>query len=123
VLDASAVLAYLQGETGHDSVAGLLDQAVMSSVNAAEVVGLLAARGATRVQAERLIRAIQIPMVGFGAEHVLSTGMLRAATKDLGLSLGDRACLATAELLGATVVTADRAWADLKLRIPIQLIR
>ncbi len=123
VLDASAVLAYLQGETGSGSVAGLLDQAVMSSVNAAEVVGQLAMRGVTREQAERLIRAVQVPVVGFGSEHVISTGMLRTVTKELGLSLGDRACLATAELLGATAVTADRVWANLKLQIPIQVIR
>jgi PIN domain nuclease of toxin-antitoxin system len=41
----------------------------------------------------------------------------------LGLSLGDRACLALALELNAPVYTADRAWKNLNLGIRIHVIR
>ena len=47
------------------------------------------------------------------SERELLNAQLRAATRELGLSLGDRACLALARGLQATAVTADRAWAEL----------
>ncbi len=44
-------------------------------------------------------------------------------TKFLGLSLGDRACLALAMEEQAIAVTADKAWAQLALGVSIQVIR
>ena len=45
------------------------------------------------------------------------------ANSNQALSLGDRACLALAKLLGATAWTADRIWKQLPLDVPIELIR
>ena len=44
----------------------------------------------------------------------IASGKLRASTRTLGLSLGDRCCLALALEHGAEVVTADRPWKVLK---------
>jgi len=41
----------------------------------------------------------------------------------LGLSLGDRACLALALQMKASVYTADRSWKNLKLDLRINVIR
>jgi ribonuclease VapC len=41
----------------------------------------------------------------------------------LGLSFGDRACLALAKSLVAPALTADRSWARLDLGIAIEVIR
>jgi ribonuclease VapC len=41
----------------------------------------------------------------------------------LGLSLGDRACLALALALGAPVYTSDKSWKKLNLGLRIQVIR
>jgi hypothetical protein len=49
----------------------------------------------------------------FDAATSLRSASLRPATRLLGLSLGDRCCLALAQERGATVITADRAWAGL----------
>jgi PIN domain nuclease of toxin-antitoxin system len=51
------------------------------------------------------------------------TGALRPATKALGLSLGDRACLALARRERLPILTADRSWAKLDLGIPIKVMR
>ncbi len=45
------------------------------------------------------------------------------ATQPLGLSLGDRACLALALGRQIPAVTADRTWARLKIGVPVQVIR
>ena len=50
-------------------------------------------------------------------------GTLVQKTSSLGLSLGDRACLALAIALDAPVYTTDRLWKKLKLSIPIYLLR
>jgi PIN domain nuclease of toxin-antitoxin system len=44
-------------------------------------------------------------------------------THALGLSFGDRACLALAQSLGALALTADRSWSQLDLCIAIEVIR
>ena len=48
---------------------------------------------------------------------------LRTHTRMLGLSLGDRACLALALDLKAEVFTAERLWAELQLACTIHIIR
>jgi ribonuclease VapC len=50
---------------------------------------------------------------------------LRPLTKFAGLSLGDRACLALAQLMQGCAVTADRAWLDVAavVQIKVQMIR
>jgi len=55
--------------------------------------------------------------------HAVITAKLRPLTKPLGLSLGDRTCLALAIDRECPVMTADRNWAKLNIGVPIQLIR
>ncbi len=62
-------------------------------------------------------------MVEVSAAIASRAAELRLTTREYGLSLGDRICLATAEALSATAVTADRAWANVEVRVPIVLVR
>lgn len=123
VLDASAVLALLHDEPGAGIVLTLLSDARLSAVNHAEVLARLADAGMPESKADELINSLQIGVEPFNRSQSLISGRLRAATRKVGLSLGDRACLALAETLGVTAVTADRAWADLDLDVEVQLIR
>ena len=59
----------------------------------------------------------------FGEAEALEAGWLRTVTRAAGLSLGDRACLALARREALPVVTADRAWQQLALDVPVELIR
>jgi ribonuclease VapC len=126
VLDASAALAILFGEAGADAFERdprLLDRAVMSAVNVAEVMAKLVAKG---VPAERAWSMATQPIreiVDFNGTHARLAGSLIAETRSRGLSLADRACLALGITLKAAVYTADRQWKGLRVGVPIHLIR
>jgi ribonuclease VapC len=123
ILDSSAVLAVLNEEQGAGAVTEILDDAIISAVNYAEVVSKLVERGATLEQARTMLRVIDIEVVEFDRPMAERTGELRAPTRRLGLSLGDRACLALAEREGAPALTGDRRWAGAASRAEIRLIR
>lgn len=128
VLDASALLALMQSEPGAEVVDALLEDqdCVASSVNMVEVGSKLIDKGLPPNQLARTLAASDVQVIDFDAEQATLCAQLRAATRDLGLSLGDRACLALARGLQATAVTADRAWADLDeaaIGVRVQLIR
>lgn len=123
VLDASAVLALLHDEPGGGEVEAVLGDAVMSAVNWAEVAGLLDARGLPPAPVRETVEALGIEMRAFGTEDADETGRLYAATRDAGLSLGDRACLSLARSLGAPVLTADRAWLDVDVGVEVRSLR
>jgi len=124
VLDASALLAILMHERGSEVVAlALATHALISTVNLAEVVGKLADKGMPETAVRATIDSVQIDVVDFDSDLAYSSGMLRPATKQAGLSLGDRACLSVARRLGLEVLTADRTWSDLGLDVTVRLIR
>jgi PIN domain nuclease of toxin-antitoxin system len=123
VLDASALLAYLLDEPGAEVVDGVLAEAVMTSVNWAEVIQKVISAG---VEVDGLLEDLQA--LGLRVEAFLPAdgelaGRLWESTRQVGLSLGDRACLSLGLRLGQTVVTCDRAWAGLSLEVAIQVVR
>jgi ribonuclease VapC len=122
-LDASALLAFLLRERGHERVRELLEGACMSTVNFSEVLGRFARAGQdVGLIAEKLL-ATPIELVEFSAEHAVIAAALAPATQAEGLSLGDRACLALARERRIPAITADRAWRRLDLDIVIETIR
>ncbi len=123
MLDASALLAFLNDEPGAARVPATSGDAVMSSVNWAEVVSVLTSRGFDEDTIRRNLSRLAIEVIGFDGEQAERAGFLLAATKAKGLSLGDRACLSAALSSGLTVITADRAWGALSLGVKIDLIR
>ncbi len=123
VLDASAVLAVLNGEPGADSVRPHLPGAHISAVNAAEVAAKLVDGGADAIAAGRTLDRLGARVVAFDRDDVVPAARLRAKSRAAGLSLGDRACLALAQRLGAPALTADRAWRGLDTDVEVRLIR
>jgi PIN domain nuclease of toxin-antitoxin system len=92
-------------------------------VNLAEVQAKLVSRGIDPDDAWEATLAPIRTSVDFTAEHARIAGSLVAETRSLGLSLGDRACLALALSLKAPVYTTDKSWKNLKLGVRIQVIR
>jgi ribonuclease VapC len=123
VLDSSAVLAVINAEPGAERVIEVLDGALLSAVNHAEVVTKLVERGVSRELARSTVLKIGVQVVKYGIDLADRTGELRRETRHLGLSLADRACLALAEWERLPVLTADRKWAKVDLGIEIRLIR
>jgi ribonuclease VapC len=129
VLDASALLAYLHEEPGAATVEeALAAGAIMNAVNYAEVLSRLSDAGedalAThhQLQDQELIGGL-LDIVVSTIDDAITMARLRALTRTHGLSLGDRACLATAIRLGRPVLTADRTWTALNVGATVRLIR
>jgi PIN domain nuclease of toxin-antitoxin system len=123
VLDASALLAMLNGEPGQERVAGSLPSSCISAANLAEVVAGLINRGLPADRARQTTQALTIDTVPLERDQALLAGVLREATRQFGLSLGDRCCLALALTLGLPVLTTDRDWAHLDLGVDVRVIR
>jgi ribonuclease VapC len=125
VLDASALLAVFNDEPGSDQVIDTLDNAIINSVNLAEVAAAIIAKGKTETQARAAIRVAGCHVAEADYELGLDAGFLRKLTKPFGLSLGDRFCLAQGRRLNAPVMTADRNWLQIAdvCKVSVQLIR
>ncbi|HYS47466.1 MAG TPA: type II toxin-antitoxin system VapC family toxin [Xanthobacteraceae bacterium] len=119
VLDSSALLAFIHGEPGGEAVAGVIGDALVSSVNHAEVVTKLVERTGSLEAARTALGIANVDVVDFDRPLAEQAGALRSR----GLSLGDRACLALAAREAAPALTADRIWATLELDVEVRLIR
>ena len=123
VFDASAVLAIVNNEPGGDAARSRLEGASMSLVNAIEVGTKLMDKGLPYERAWEAIDLLDISLVELDFDLAMSATVLRSATKERGLSLADRVCLALAMRDDLPAVTADRTWAELHLPCKIELIR
>jgi ribonuclease VapC len=124
VLDASAILAVINAEPGAGKLTSdLLAGAVASTVNLAEVQSKLVSRGWTFEQAWEDATSPVREIVFFDEEQAKIAGDLVMHTQHLGLSLGDRACLALGMAIKLPVYTAEKAWKKLKMGVKIHVIR
>jgi PIN domain nuclease of toxin-antitoxin system len=103
--------------------------AVMNAVNWAEVLSRLTDE--TGEEVDSIIRRLTeeglvgglLDLLPLTVEDAVTIAQLRSTTRPHGLSLADRACLATGLRLGLTVLTADRTWDNLSLQTVIRVIR
>lgn len=109
VLDASAILAFVQGEDGDGAVEAALHLgAACGAANWSEVAQkvLAAERDWDLVRALLTSYEVRVePVLGEDAEWAA-----RRWTHGEGLSLADRLCLALGERLDGEVLTADALW-------------
>ena len=123
VIDASALLALLNAEPGANVVAEALQGSVISAVNLSEVVAKLCDAGMPEKAIHQALQPLGLEIVPFDEEQAYKAGLLRTVTHDMGISLGDRACLSLAKMLGVVALTTDRAWAELSIGTTIKVIR
>jgi ribonuclease VapC len=124
VLDASALLAWLHGEPGLEIVEASLGRSVISSVNWAEVLQKIIARGIREPEdVGGDLQYLGLGVIPFTVDDAEIAARLWSMGRQAGLSLGDRACSGLAQRLGLTALTADRSWATLQMGVDVQLIR
>ena len=123
LLDASALLAYLHQEQGGLLIKPLLPIAFMSTVNWCEVVQKLRAKSIDDKAVAKKLIILGLRFIPFSLEHADKAGELWQVTAPFGLSLADRACLATGVCENMPVMTADKIWQKLPLSLEIKLIR
>lgn len=111
VLDASALLAFVQGELGSEVVeTTLVSSARCGAANWSEVAQKVRATGRDWPLVKALLESYALDV-----EPVTADDAEWAAVRWVrgeGLSLADRLCLALGERLGCPVLTADAAWGD-----------
>jgi ribonuclease VapC len=128
VLDASGLLAYLHDEEGASEVAdALANTGTISAANLAEALSKLAERGAdpgdiAAELKERGLLGALLEVEQLTAEDAIAIAEMRSLTRERGLGLGDRACLALGRRLGVPVMTADRAWIEFEEAVGVQVI-
>jgi ribonuclease VapC len=115
VLDSSALLALLQQESGSNIVEPLLSTASISSVNAAEVLTVMTRINMPSEEAQLSIHDMVKAVVPFDLGQAQKVADLYFCTKERGLSLGDRACIALGIKLKAPIYTADKIWMQLSI--------
>ena len=125
VFDASAVLALLFEEPGAEVVRAQLRTGVIGAANLAEVLAKLSDHGLPAVEAVRAVTILGLEVAPMTAAQAGRSAELRSLTRSVGLSLGDRACLALAAELGALALTADRIWDAVAVAagVSVQVIR
>ncbi len=123
VVDASALLAILENESHAKRWLANIQTSAISAVNFSEVVAKLAEAGMPLPEIREVLEPLGLQVVPFEVRQAYDAGLLRPQTKKLGLSLGDRACVALARHLKVPVLTADRAWAKLEVGTEIRLVR
>ena len=123
VFDSSVLIAILRQEPGSDVGEQSLNDALISTVNLAEVATYLARNSVPPETINDVLTAFPIEVVPFDREQGLIAGCLYPACKSLGLSLGDRACLALAKSKSLPVLTADKAWLELEINVDVNSIR
>lgn len=122
VLDASAVLALLLAEPGEQKVAAaILAGARMTTVNFCEVATRYARAGATEAELRGLLDRLPVALIAVDADLALRAALLSTPTREAGLSLGDRICLALAQREGVPALTADRAWVGVAAGIGVKV--
>jgi len=117
VLDASALVAYARNEPGAKIVAARLrdgGRVIVSAVNWAEATGKLREYRMTPTILRQALAAAGAEIAAFAEADAEIVGEL-TPRRLLGLSLGDRACLALALSMHAPALTADQQWGRLDL--------
>lgn len=111
LLDASAVLALLNGERGADRVEEVLDHAFIHTVNLIEVLTKLFQKGVP--DPHRLLEPLNLNLIEeMVAAQAARCAELHAETRAFGVSLGDCVCLGIADWHGMTAVTTESKWVD-----------
>jgi ribonuclease VapC len=122
VLDASALLAYLFREAGHQVVEEYIESTCISTVNLSEVAGRFTRDGIDATLLLQQIQQTSIEIIPFSQLHALHAASLLPHTQRYGLSLGDRACLGLAKERQLPVLTADTVWTEL-MGIEVEIVQ
>jgi len=103
-------------ESKDQSGSGIIEFSLLSILNKL---------GMPESEIHELFNAMDIEILAYEKVTAIATGGIRSITQKKGLSLGDRACLATAKQHKRIALTADKAWLEFQddIEVEIKLIR
>ena len=123
VLDASALLAILHREQGHEKAKRHLAGAGISVVNYSETLKKVVEAGGNLRLTQCYLDNLALTVIPFDRAQAALAAALWTAGRAVELSFADRACLALGLLLKAEVVTGDRRWKEIDLGVTVLMFR
>ena len=123
IADASAILAYIQGEKGEKRVAKVREQCVVATVNLIEAYSKLVRRGMPAESVQMVLRQSFPRTSPLDRELAEDAALLHASTRGNGYSYADCVCLALGMQTKAIVLTTDSRWTELSGDVNVELIR
>ena len=121
LLDTSALIALIKKESGYQKIEEVLPYSAISSVNLCELASILARNNILENEIDEIIEDIVPEVIPFCENIAIKAGKLSKYSAKYGLSLGDKACLSTAEYYSMNVYTTDKIWPELKTYITIAI--
>ena len=121
VLDASALIAMLKQEPGGDRVAKIIGASKITAINYAEVISHFCHAGMPTAEVDAMLRPLPLVVVSADEKLARLAGHLRTLTSSAGLSLGDRFCLALAQLEKRPAWTSDRKWQTIAEAVQVEI--
>ena len=121
VLDASALIAMLKQEPGGDKVAQVIGDTKITAINYAEVISHFCHAGMPVAEVDAMLNPLPIVIIPADAKQAQLAGHLRTITSSVGLSLGDRFCLALAKIEKLPAWTSDRNWQTIAEAVQVEI--
>ena len=121
LLDTSAIIALLNKESGYEIVDSIIANSAISSVNLSELVSVLTRAGVPENEVDSIVTDIVPEIIPFCENLAIKSGKLSKATKEFGLSLGDRACISTGDYHNMEIYTSDKIWSKLQPQISTKI--
>ena len=121
VLDASALLAWLQEEPGTELVRDRLNDGIVTAANWSEVLQKAQQHGRDANEVAILLQALGLEVAD--VTKVDGEEAARMWSHAQHFSLADRLCLAAAKRLGLAATTAESEWKLFEDDIVIEVIR
>ncbi len=117
IIDTSAFMAFFYKEEGWETVTEYMPKSVMSAVNLSEVIKIFVEyENLTRIESLEYTNKVLEKIISFDEEQACLAGEMISISKQYGLSLGDRACIAAGIHTGFPIVTADKVWKEVKFK-------
>lgn len=86
-----------------------------------ELVAVLTRFGVLEDEVNEIITDIVPEVIPLSENIAIGAGKLIATIKNYGLSLGDRACIATGEYCKMEIYTMDKTWLKLQSQITVKI--
>lgn len=124
VFDSSALIALLAKEKGYELVKNHMRDAIISTVNIAEVYKYcIETQKIPLNETRKIIKLLGIKIIDFDDDQAAINADLVSKTKKYGLSLGDRACIALAVIRNHSIITCDKIWQEVDMGVELIMVR
>jgi ribonuclease VapC len=123
VLDASAIIAVLRGEPGHEYVIPYLAGSLVSTINVAEVLCTARSFGSNPEKDSMALQMMQLKRMAFVEEQARIVASIYSQTSGSSIGIADRACLSLGIMHKLPVLTGDRTWAACDVGVEVRLFR